>query len=199
MEPKIKISKEELESLINKYSYEEIGRMFETSGTTVIHTAKRMGIELHRRRKINDNENFNKGKKMKPVKTSKCLNCGQEFIVKNGTYGKFCCMKCSCSYKHNINYQKLIDGDSSIIHPMYNLRYFKNQILEEQNGVCAICGMSPEWNGKPLVFIIDHIDGYASHNYRSNLRCICPNCDSQLDTYKNKNKHGERIYYRKLK
>ena len=37
--------------------------------------------------------------------------------------------------------------------------------------------MKPEWNGKPLVFILDHI----SHNERSNLRCICPNCDSQLD------------------
>ena len=50
-----------------------------------------------------------------------------------------------------------------------------------------------EWNGKPLVFILDHI----SHNERSNLRCICPNCDSQLDTYKSKNKCGERSYYHK--
>lgn len=199
MEAKIKISKEELISLINKYSYEEIGRMFGTSGTTVVHTAKRMGIKLIKKRKINQKETFNKDKKLKPLKIHKCLNCGQEFIVKNGTYGKFCCRQCSHSYKHKISYQKLIDGDDSIMHPMYNLRHFKKQILEEQGGVCAICGMKPEWNGKKLVFIIDHIDGYASHNYRSNLRCICPNCDSQLDTYKNKNKHGERIYYRKIR
>ena len=79
---------------------------------------------------------------------------------------------------------------------MYNVRAYKNDILKEQGGVCAICGMKPEWNGKELIFIIDHIDGFASHNYRDNLRCICPNCDSQLDTYKSKNKHGERIYYR---
>ena len=42
-----------------------------------------------------------------------------------------------------------------------------------------------EW----LVFILDH----ASNNKRDNLS---PNCDSQLDTYKSKNKCGERSYYR---
>lgn len=40
------------------------------------------------------------------------------------------------------------------------------------------------------------IDGNASNNRRDNLRCICPNCDSQLDTYKSKNKNGARYYYR---
>ena len=43
---------------------------------------------------------------------------------------------------------------------------------------------------------VDHIDGNASNNRRDNLRCICPNCDSQLDTYKSKNKNGARYYYR---
>ena len=73
---------------------------------------------------------------------------------------------------------------------------YKKDIIAEQGGVCAICGMPQEWNGKPLVFILDHIDGHATNNHRSNLRCICPNCDSQLGTYKSKNKNGERSYYR---
>ena len=71
-----------------------------------------------------------------------------------------------------------------------------NLILKEQNNVCAICGSPPIWNGKPLVFVLDHIDGHASHNYRNNLRMICPNCDSQTDTFKSRNKNGERSYYR---
>jgi len=27
---------------------------------------------------------------------------------------------------------------------------------------------------------------------RENYRCVCPNCDSQLDTYKSKNKNSAR-------
>ena len=78
----------------------------------------------------------------------------------------------------------------------YSPRIFKKDIIEEQGGKCAICGMDNEWNGKPLVFVIDHIDGNASNNTRENLRCVCPNCDSQLPTYKSKNKNGARHYYR---
>lgn len=78
----------------------------------------------------------------------------------------------------------------------YSPRGFKEDILKEQGNICAICGIKPEWNNKQLVFIIDHIDGKASNNKRDNLRCICPNCDSQLDTYKSKNKNGDRSYYR---
>ena len=78
----------------------------------------------------------------------------------------------------------------------YSPSCFKKDIIEEQNNVCAICGCSQEHNGKPLVFVLDHIDGDASNNRRENLRCICPNCDSQLDTYKSKNKKSSRNYCR---
>lgn len=43
---------------------------------------------------------------------------------------------------------------------------------------------------------MDHIDGNAANNFRNNYRAICSNCDSQLDTYKSKNKNGARSYYR---
>lgn len=68
----------------------------------------------------------------------------------------------------------------------------RNYIYQKQNQCCAICGIKNEWNGKELKFILDHINGNASNNEESNLRLICPNCDSQLDTYKSKNKNSAR-------
>ena len=48
---------------------------------------------------------------------------------------------------------------------------------------CAICGMPPEWNGKPLTLRLDHISGDNKDDRLENLRWVCPNCDSQLPTY----------------
>lgn len=103
------------------------------------------------------------------------------------------------SKKHDDYYQYYLEHQEEFCRPNYIPKQFKKEIIEDQGGVCAICGMKPEWNGKPIVFIMDHIDGDASNNRRDNLRCICPNCDSQLDTYKSKNKNSKRTNYWKNK
>ena len=121
-----------------------------------------------------------------------CLNCGKELNENH----KFCDNNCQHEYQHKQKYELIINGDSSIMRANYSPSIFREDIIKEQNGVCAICGRKPEWENKPLVFIVDHIDGDASNNKRDNLRCICPNCDSQLDTYKSKNKNSSRNYYR---
>ena len=42
----------------------------------------------------------------------------------------------------------------------------------------------------------DHIDGDATNNRRENLRLVCPNCDSQLPTYKSRNRGKGRHFRR---
>lgn len=191
-----KYNKEELEKLIleKQLSYTEIGKIFNVSGAAIKKAALRLGIELPKKRNINPKETFNKG----VIRTNQgiCINCGKEFIKYAQKSNKYCCSKCQQEYQHKEKYNLILQGDSSIMRANYNPYAFKKDILSEQDNKCAICGMSPIWNEKELVFIIDHIDGNAANNKRDNLRCVCPNCDSQLDTYKSKNKNGARSYYR---
>lgn len=52
---------------------------------------------------------------------------------------------------------------------------------------CSVCGID-SWNGKPIALWCDHIDGNASNNNPTNFRLVCPNCDSQSDTFGSKNR-----------
>ena len=76
MESKWEKEKENLERLINKekVSYEDIGHKYNCSGSNIKKVAKKLGIILPQRRKINPNETFNKG----TGKIFYCLNCGKE-------------------------------------------------------------------------------------------------------------------------
>lgn len=71
----------------------------------------------------------------------------------------------------------------------YARHHVKRRILEENliEYKCQCCGIGPEWNDKPMPLILDHINGVNNDNRIENLRFICSNCDSQLDTYKSRN------------
>ena len=87
----------------------------------------------------------------------------------------------------NINkLSRLVDED----------KFERKRLLEFYGDECSICGMGSSWNGKNLVLVLDHIDGDASNNNSANIRFVCPNCDSQLDTFKSKNKKSARSFRR---
>ena len=52
---------------------------------------------------------------------------------------------------------------------------------------CSVCKIEPMWQSKSLTLVLDHINGSNNDNRLENLRFVCPNCDSQLPTFKSKN------------
>lgn len=192
MRSKYENEKENLTDLIinQKLSYEEVGNRYQCTGSNIKKVAQRLGLELSKRRKINETETFGKG----TGKQVFCLNCGKNISHKYKNI--YCDNYCQTKYLAKQKYEYFLTSPEEFQRSNYNSGVVKRFILKEQNNKCVICGQDSEWKGKRLVMILDHIDGNASNNTRENFRCICPNCDSQLDTYKSKNKNSTRSYYR---
>jgi len=116
-----------------------------------------------------------------------CLNCGQE--CSRATY-IYCSNKCQKSYERKkLREEWYSEGNS----PSWTA--IKSILFEDRERKCQVCSIS-EWNGKSIVLEIDHIDGNSENNRPENLRFICPNCHSQTDTYKARNRGKGRHYRR---
>jgi len=87
--------------------------------------------------------------------------------------------------KPKYDLQEVLKG----LHPDYPRSQVKLHLLKQgiKKNECEICGNDGTWNGKPVVCILDHINGIHNDHREENLRMVCPMCDSQLDTYKSKN------------
>jgi hypothetical protein len=165
---------------------------------------------------------FNNRIKPSRKKSIQCAYCNSETFNP-----KFCSKSCAASYNNGI-YPKLIKDIyyckqcnnlinsrsknfcSSSCRTLYRVlsivndesqiesRTAKKYLTYKYGHKCSICKIS-DWQSKPLVMILDHIDGNSENNLISNLRLICSNCDSQLPTYKSRNKgkgrHSRRLRY----
>lgn len=182
--------KEDLEQLIlvDRLSYKEIGRRYGVSDTFIKKKGKELGIQLPIRKVFpNGFKPHNHGCAKKKL----CLNCGNEIVGFIYEERKYCSSKCASDHRvklkweHYLKNEEKYDASSSMF-------FTKKHILKEQKNRCAVCSKLDLWNKKKLVFVLDHIDGDASNNARKNLRLVCPNCDSQLPTFKSKNRNSAR-------
>ena len=86
---------------------------------------------------------------------------------------------------HKLELEQILVKDSSYANTSrLKKRLILEGILKEK---CCICGQDNFWNNKKLVLIIDHINGINNDNRIENLRILCPNCNSQQDTFSGRN------------
>ncbi|GAA2539683.1 HNH endonuclease signature motif containing protein [Mycolicibacterium diernhoferi] len=120
---------------------------------------------------------------------SLCLGCGA--TLSKRSQKTYCSNTCQAAVRRNASTVLwLQSGDAKIRGERGN--YIRRHIAAEQDGRCAICGSASTWQGSALTLILDHIDGNPTNNRRENLRLVCPNCDSQLPTYKSRNRGSGR-------
>lgn len=118
---------------------------------------------------------------------SSCKSCNKIFEYQSSQKsGIYCSNKCQQHYQTTIIKNQIRNNIYPKI-PTRSLIY--SMLCEDYGNKCTLCDIDGNnWNGKPIRLWVDHIDGYANNNSYSNFRLICPNCDSQLDTCRAKNK-----------
>ena len=94
--------------------------------------------------------------------------------------------------KHNKIDISLVFVKNSTIHRSVVKKRFKKLVPY----TCSICSQNDTWKDKNLVLVLDHINGINNDNRVENLRFLCPNCNSQTDTFTGRNtKRIKKRYY----
>lgn len=93
--------------------------------------------------------------------------------------------KAIANTKNAIPLEVVMVKNSTYARNTLKARLLKLGILQNK---CEICGLDGMWHGKPISMRLDHKNGVPNDNRLDNLRMVCPNCDSQLDTFSGLNK-----------
>lgn len=139
-------------------SYSEIAKIVNLSKSTIsYYIGNRTGISKAIKEKRN------------------CKNCEKEILSPK----IFCDKNCAYAYKPKLRIKNLKSGNLATNDTI------RLGLIEDKGNVCSICNIKNLWNKLPLTLHVDHVDGNSDNNSYNNLRLVCPNCHSQLETSKN--------------
>lgn len=95
----------------------------------------------------------------------------------------------------SINIIKISDKDLFIKNSIHSRNVVKSRIIKKNliPYECDICGQKPFWNDKELVLVLDHINGINNDHRLENLRFLCPNCNSQQETFCGKHNSKRKL------
>lgn len=80
---------------------------------------------------------------------------------------------------------EILDGK----HPSYQTYKLRVRLIAVgiKSNACEECKTS-KWNGKHISCELHHINGNRQDHRLTNLKMLCPNCHSQTNTYRSKNR-----------
>ncbi|MBJ7339720.1 HNH endonuclease [Mycolicibacterium sp.] len=122
-----------------------------------------------------------------------CMDCGA--ALSRRSQKVYCSNRCQVSAQRNASTKRWLESGQARI-DSHQGHYIRQYLSDAQSGCCAICGGASVWLDAPLALVLDHIDGNPTNNRRENLRLVCPNCDSQLMTFKSRNRGNGRHFRR---
>jgi len=79
---------------------------------------------------------------------------------------------------------EILVRDSSFSRGHLKKRLYEEGVKERR---CELCGQGELWRGQRLTLILDHINGINNDHRLENLRIVCPNCATTLETHCGRN------------